>query len=122
MGLTGKIAAVVSAAIPVRYRPNFNAGISEKTGSVFSVIKLATSGSLIFPNKISHSKKRRLKRKDYELWHQNKKVRQREKKHCLTYNCQKIRTRKSSPLMFKFVKSLLVAPWSLTLVGLIFGG
>ena len=45
-----------------------------------------------------------------------------KKKHCWTYNCRKIRNRKSSPLMFNFCEVLLVAPWSLTLAGLILAG
>ena len=42
-------------------------------GTVFSINKLATSGSFIFPNEISHSKQQRLKGKDYELQHENNK-------------------------------------------------
>ena len=37
----------------------------KKTGTIFSVIKLATSGSFIFPNEISHIEQKRLKKKDY---------------------------------------------------------
>ena len=32
--LTGKVAAVVSAATPVKYQPSFNAALSEKTARV----------------------------------------------------------------------------------------
>ena len=42
MAFTEKIAAVVSAAILVKNWPIFYTGISEKTGTVFSAIKLAT--------------------------------------------------------------------------------
>ena len=44
--LTGKI--------PIKHRPSFNAGISEKTATVFSVIKLGTSGSFIIMKNEEH--------------------------------------------------------------------
>ena len=61
--------AVISAAIPVKYRRFFNAGIPEKTLTIFSVIILATSGSLFFPVATSHSEQQLFKTKKYELWH-----------------------------------------------------
>ena len=67
MAFNLKKAAVVSATIPVNYRPSLNPGISEKMGTIFSVIKLATPGSFIFPIEISHSEQQRLKMKDFEL-------------------------------------------------------
>ena len=61
------MAKVVSAAKPVNCWPRFNAGMSEKTVNIFSVSKLALSGSFIFPNEISHNEEQQLKWKDYEV-------------------------------------------------------
>ena len=42
-------------------------------GTIFSVIKLAASGSFIFPNEISYSEQQSLERKNYELKYQKSK-------------------------------------------------
>ena len=92
-----------------------------KTGTIFSVIKLETSGSFIFPNEISHSEQQRLKTKDYEVKHQNNEVK--AKKNIIGFTTvEKFELANSVSICSTFLKSLLGAPWSLTLAGLILAG
>ena len=111
---------IVSVAVPVKYRPSFNAGTSEKTATFFSVIKLATSGSFIFPNEISHSEQQRLKKTNN---YSTKMIKNEAKKNIAgLITVEKFQLANPVCYCSTFGKSLLVAPWSLTLAGLILAG
>ena len=90
----------------------------KKTGTIFSVIKLATPESLIFPNEISNSEQQRLKGKTMN--YSTKLLKCKAKKHIVGHiTVKKFELANPVCKCSNFVKSLLVAvaPWSLTLTG-----